>query len=330
MPKVSLIIPTLNRKTLLTECLRSIFDQAYRDFEVIIVDGGSTDGTNELARLFSIKFLRQEGRFQPSGENLGITCSNGEILAFVDDDVIAGKDWLGHIVQTFDDKRVGGVGGRVIQPDLVTNGRFKPNLTGYTSLRNRIFASLCENRLGETGQILRSGYVTPNLDRVTRTCIEVHTFQGCNMAFRREVFETVGLFDESYMPSPFRFETEFCLRALSRGFRLLYNPEAVVYHQSHKSHYSRPQGSTLGRSLFYNSINSFLFVVRGRRQIPRFSWPRFVLVQLLAGEECLRLALRRRTIAYLLGPWGTIVAFRRWISNYDAARRGHIPTLHAD
>lgn len=296
---------------------------------MIVVDGGSTDATSELKHRFPINFVRQKGTFQPSGLNYGISFAHGEILVFIDDDIIAEKHWLERIVETFGKSDIYGVGGSVIISGLGRMTTAEKKLSTYLRLRNRIFAAICENKLEETGLVLRSGYVTPNLDKLTGGCTEVNTFQGCNMAFRKEVFKKVGLFDESYIPSAFRIETEFCLRACSEGFRLIYNPEAIIYHQVHDAHGSWTQGPALGRILFLNSANHFLFVMRGRKRIPRFSWLRFILVQLLSTEECLRLAVRRRTIAYLLGPWGNLVALRSWILNSNNVRAGQIPCLGA-
>jgi len=329
LSKVSVIIPTLNRKGLLAQCLRSLLDQTYRDFEIIVVDGGSSDGTKEVAQLYPVKFVRQNGRFVPSGWNYGIMISKGEILVFVDDDVIATRNWLEYIVGSFKHRSVGGVGGRVIIPNAGESTRSVETPGSYLRLRNKVFSVICENKLGEIGLILRSGYVTPNLDRVTTSGLHVQSFQGCNMAFRRAVFEAVGLFDESYAPTSFRMETEFCLRAFAHGVKLIYNPQAVVYHQVHEAHTTVAQGRTLGRTLFYNAVNTFTFAIRGRKQIPRFSWIRFILIQLLSAEECLRLAVRRKTIAYLLGPLGTLDALRSWISNSNDVRRGRIPRLSA-
>lgn len=324
--KVSVIVATLNRKHMLAECLRSLVAQTYRDFEIVVVDGGSTDGTGDVVKRFPVRFLRQIGSV-PTGENYGITMSRGEILAFVDDDVIAAANWLERLVESFERTAIDGVGGRIIQPDLGEHTSSNTKLSAYLRLRNGVFSIACENRLDETGQALRSGYVTGNFDRKTKTGFDVHTFQGCNMAIRRTVFEAVGLFDENYTPTSFRFETDFCLRAFGAGFRLIYNADAVVYHRPHLAHTSRPQGANLGRYLFYNAVNSFMFVMKRRKQIPRFSWMRFALVQVLFAEECLRLAIRRKKLAYLRGPWGTLVALRNWIRNSNSVREGRISSL---
>jgi GT2 family glycosyltransferase len=326
-PYASVIIATLNRKRLLEQCLRSLLDQNYRNFEVIVVDGGSTDGTEELVKHFHSKFVRQSGKFQPSGENCGIKSARGEILAFLDDDVVVLGNWMESIVHGFHDASVDGVGGRIIQPDLGEAMLSDVGLNPYLKLRNRIFSVICENKLGETGLALRSGYVSGNFGRETPLCHDVHTFQGANMSFRRVLFEKIGLFDESYVPSPFRFETEFCLRALAHGFRLIYKPDAVVYHQAHDAHASRAEGHNFGRKLYYNSFNNTKFVMRARKQIPGFSWIRFILLQLFSAEECLRLAIRRRDLRYLLGPLGTLAAMRDWISNSNNIQVGKIPCV---
>lgn len=93
MNKVSIIIPTYNVVDYLGECLSSVFNQSYQNFEVIVVDGGSIDGTLNIVRNFQqkygskIKLLNQEKELGVAGaRNLGIEKSTGEIICFLDGD----------------------------------------------------------------------------------------------------------------------------------------------------------------------------------------------------------------------------------------------------
>jgi len=89
MPRVSVIIPAYNRKAMLCEAVDSVLAQNYRDFEVVVVDDGSTDGTaDEAAARYGarVRLLRQSNRGVASARNLGVACSYGEYIAFLDSD----------------------------------------------------------------------------------------------------------------------------------------------------------------------------------------------------------------------------------------------------
>ncbi len=88
MPLISVIVPTYNYAHFIGDCLESIFSQTYKDFEVIVVDDGSTDGTAEILQEYKekIRYIYQENRGLPSARNTGIQSSHGKFLAFLDSD----------------------------------------------------------------------------------------------------------------------------------------------------------------------------------------------------------------------------------------------------
>ena len=98
MPMVSVVIPTYNRADLLEEVLRSVLQQTYQDFEVIIVDDGSTDDTRERVAAFQsdprVRYIYQENRGLAGARNTGIRASQGDYIAFLDDDDIWLRDKL--------------------------------------------------------------------------------------------------------------------------------------------------------------------------------------------------------------------------------------------
>jgi glycosyltransferase involved in cell wall biosynthesis len=88
LPQISVIIPTYNRATLLQEAIDSVLAQTYQDFELLVVDDGSTDQTNELVTEYGerITYIFQENRGVSSARNLGIQSSTGQFIAFLDSD----------------------------------------------------------------------------------------------------------------------------------------------------------------------------------------------------------------------------------------------------
>ena len=220
-PRVSLVIPTYKRQADLRECLRSVFDLESLPYEVIVVDSNSRDGTEELKNSFPIKFIStEEKRGHPSAMNLGISLANGDIVAFLDDDVVVCKEWLDEIVEPYADGNVGGVGGRVIP-----YGRSK-------NFHVPIGRS-------DVGKVFPTGLVIGNFDIPLHRQIKVDSFIGCNMSFRRELLSKIGGFDENYAGYCYRDETDLCIRIRRLGHMLIYNPKAIVWHKYKGKHSSQ-------------------------------------------------------------------------------------------
>jgi glycosyltransferase involved in cell wall biosynthesis len=203
MPKVSVIIPTYNHACYLPEAIESVLDQTYRDFEVIVVDDGSSDNTQEVVTRFGVQviYIRQENRGLPAARNTGIRASAGEYVAFLDAD-----DWfLPHKLQ----KQAAYLDGHP-SIGLVASGWIETDVYGRTLrtvkpwLSNRPFL-LAECVLGVP--------------------LVVHC-----VLVRRAWLETVGLFDESI-----RWAEDFdlWLRLLADGCRFAWLPEVVCRRRFH-------------------------------------------------------------------------------------------------
>jgi len=123
-PRVSVVVPTCNRRPILERCVKSLAEQTYPNYEIIIVDDGSTDDTPEFLQQFAaghpeleFRHFRNEPNLgaNPS-RNLGIRESTGEFVAFADSDCIAHPDWLEQLLRGFTSDRVAAVVGRVDSP----------------------------------------------------------------------------------------------------------------------------------------------------------------------------------------------------------------------
>ncbi|MBI4722151.1 MAG: glycosyltransferase family 2 protein [Candidatus Stahlbacteria bacterium] len=94
-PKASVIIATYNRKELLRYCLERLLNQTTPDYEIIVVDDGSTDNTSELNEIKRVRYFRNANQMgQPFSRNKGIREANGEIIIFVDSDVMVGRKFI--------------------------------------------------------------------------------------------------------------------------------------------------------------------------------------------------------------------------------------------
>lgn len=211
--KPSIIIPSLGRTKELDECLQSISDQPYRPYEVVIV---KDEGPLAWCR------------------NKGARLASGNILIFIDDDVVVSKTWLQTISEVLGsrDDLAGLSGPSVITSDYRNNRDvFKDTL--IKRLHDKIF-------LGELmdlpGHITDSGAWTTGASR--EDCSyegSVEFLEACNMSFKREAFQQVGGFDESYKGIGDWSEPDLCFRLRQRGKRLWFTRNALLYHRPSKT-----------------------------------------------------------------------------------------------
>ena len=111
--KISVITPTYNEKETLEKCIESLGGQSYGDFEIIIIDDGSSDGTLEILKnlkrtLSNFKFSRQNHKGAGAARNYGASFAKGEILVFVDADMVFDKDFLKNLTSPIKDKKAKG------------------------------------------------------------------------------------------------------------------------------------------------------------------------------------------------------------------------------
>jgi len=210
---ISVIVCTLNRADQLQEMLRSFFVQTFSTstYELIIVDNASTDITPEVVKHFlsqNVRYFREQTRGLSHARNRALEVARGDILAFLDDDVLVSSDYLQEIAKTFESE-ADIVGGRAILKFLDTPPSW---LRGY--FRN----VLSEVDLGVSPIWLE------NPDRL----------YGVNLAFRRDTLEKYGPFPTHLGRSGLELlageETVVLARALASGTRVLYAPGVQVKH----------------------------------------------------------------------------------------------------
>jgi GT2 family glycosyltransferase len=211
VPRVSVIIPTWNGADLLAVALESLDRQVYRDFETIVVDNGSTDGT---ARLLATRHpdvrvvaLPVNRGFAPA-VNEGIRAAAGDILVLMNNDVRAEPGWLGALVAALDARPdVGSVASRMLDAK-------RPGII---------------DAAGDTMALMawNAGRGEPDDARfaVGREVLSACAGAG---AYRRALFDRVGLLDEAYFA--WFEDVDLGIRAQLAGFRCWYEPSAVVHH----------------------------------------------------------------------------------------------------
>ncbi len=193
-----MVIPVYNRKDFIRQCLESVLRQDFKgDYEVIVVDDGSTDGTREVLKEFDSQILvhsNQTNRGLTYSRNKGIDLSRGKWVAFTDSDCIVNEDWLKELIKPFTiSSQLAVVGGRIDDPVSKT----------YWELVNK------------------GANFIARKDRYVREIL------GCNMCFRRE-FLLKNKFDESLKYAG--DEVDLCLKARRQGYRIYYYNSAKVIH----------------------------------------------------------------------------------------------------
>src|SRR5262249_49773393 len=115
-PRVSVVLCSYNGKRYIGESLSALEYLDYPNYEVIVVDDGSTDTTAEIAARHPVRLIRTENRGLSAARNTGLNAATGDIIAYIDDDAFPDRDWLKRLALAFLDAEYVGVGGPNISP----------------------------------------------------------------------------------------------------------------------------------------------------------------------------------------------------------------------
>ncbi len=202
-PRISVVVCSYNGASTIRDTLEGLFHLEYPEYEVIVVDDGSTDETAEIVREYSFRLISTENRGLSNARNTGLQLAQGEIVAYIDDDAYPDPQWLTYLADTFLQTDHAGVGGPNIAPP------------GDGSI-----ADCVANAPGGPVHVLLS-------DR------EAEHIPGCNMAFRKSTLQSIGGFDPQYRSAG--DDVDVCWRLQQRGWTLGFHASAVVWHHRRNS-----------------------------------------------------------------------------------------------
>jgi len=213
-PTLSVVIPTFNRPDYLCSTVRQVLEQRFTDCEVCVIDQSpSRVAETQATRLAAefpdsrLRYYWLEARGAPNAKNEGIARARGEIILFIDDDVILlSPDFLAAHVDCYADFAVGGVGGRVVER------RIRPNARRTVS------------------RVTRGGRTVENL--LGQSSCTLESVKGANMSFRASVFDRVGGFDRRYTGTALLEEADLASRVTRAGWKLVFEPRAELLHLS--------------------------------------------------------------------------------------------------
>ncbi|NNM30171.1 MAG: glycosyltransferase, partial [Akkermansiaceae bacterium] len=204
VPRVSVVVCSYNGGRTLEGCLESLGRLTYPDYEVILVDDGSTDDTADIAARFpDVRYHHQENRGLSVARNVGAELATGEIVAYTDDDCVADEHWLDYLVAAMHDQEVEAIGGPNVTPD-------------------------------DDGWTARCVAASPgNPSHVMLDDQHAEHIPGCNMAFRRDILLGLGGFDPQFRVAG--DDVDVCWRLLDAGFTVGYAAGAMVWHHRRAS-----------------------------------------------------------------------------------------------
>lgn len=288
MKKISVYIPAYNSEEFLARAIEGLLSQTLRADEILVIDDGSRDSTAEIAAGYPDVILIRHPQNSGLGaaRNTGFRVARNELVASLDADCVPHPGWLAGLARHFDDAKLAGVGGRLIEG------------TQYTVADRWRRAHMSQ----EWG------------DRPSRN---PKFLFGCNNLFRKSAVTTAGGYDESMRTNG--EDTEISRRLRRNGWDLLYDPEAQVVHLRHDTSRSildtywrwwrfgvraYANGvrlrSVLGHALFVHFRSTFLDLLRSDLSARRFELLGLdfaILCYFPYRDFCLWLAERPRTAA---------------------------------
>ncbi|MBR9678276.1 MAG: glycosyltransferase [Nanoarchaeota archaeon] len=195
--KASVIIIARNEEEHIESCLESLKKQSFKDFETILIDDGSSDNTVKKAKKFKVKVLEGKGKGRAHARNLGVSKAKNPILAFLDADAVADKEWLKNLLKNFEKQEVKAVVGKVI----------------HTSKKKNLLTTLLK---------IDAEY------RKDFNKKQVEYFDTANCAIRKNVFKNPKVFEEKDLTRG--TDTYLVNKLEGLGIKITYEPKAVIKH----------------------------------------------------------------------------------------------------
>ncbi len=202
-PRISVIVCTYNGARTLRRCLNALAALDYPSYEVIVVNDGSTDDTQAIAQDYPVRLINQSNKGLSAARNVGLAASDGDIVAYIDDDAFPHCYWLRYLAAGFGRSAHVGIGG----PNLPPAG-------------DGLVAECVAMAPGNPLHVLLSDEIAEHIP-------------GCNMAYRKESLVAIGGFDTRFRAAG--DDVDLCWRLQDRGWTIGFCPAAVVWHHRRNS-----------------------------------------------------------------------------------------------
>lgn len=296
-PLISIIVCTLGDRPAFWDCLRSLLTQTCTHREVLVVLNGAP--REEFARvlaLYPVRVLHEPRLGVSAARNCAVAQADGEVLAFVDDDVLVRPDWLHEILKGFENPSICCVTGLVV-----------PEEPGPHSQER-------SNRYYESRWALSAWTLSPSDPDWLRRAISEPAGFGCNMAFRKSFLENHAFFPEDLGAGSLiggGDEYYMFLQTLKRGFRICHNPHAIVTHvyessgrqQKRRSEQLYAGSVAFALKLFFEEKGLRLKIIKWIFFAVRRRFQRVISTHRVSSEPQEPLTTPEKLRAYMRGPW---------------------------
>jgi len=246
MVTLSIVLPTYNRGNCIKRFLKSLRSQSYDDWELIIVNDASKDGTPKIISKFASYDKRihpyslKKHRGLPAARNIGVQLSKGNLIFFGEDDIIfKNKDALISLMNTYfelkESYRVGAVGPRLLG-------------SGYKWL----------NDVVKIGSISR--WIYHNFEYDPGRIVEVPVLHSCSLISKKAFYEVGGFEERLYTGTYVYEEVDFYYRLRMNGYKLFFQPKSVIQHDHVRT--GGCEKNNLIRTYYNEFRNSILFLSR--------------------------------------------------------------------
>jgi GT2 family glycosyltransferase len=206
----SICIVTYERRDFLRRCLEAVKAQVTSDTEIVVVDASATDAAAMVREILpSTKYVHapQLAGWMTRSRNEALRHVDGDIVSFIDDDVVVSATWQSALLAAFKDPTVTAVAGRT--------RNLQPGEDSYDQ---------------PIGRLLADGSLTEGFASLADAVIDVDHGIGANMSFRRSMLALLGGFRDDYPGTAMREDTDMFLRVKRAGGRAVFVPDAVVDH----------------------------------------------------------------------------------------------------
>lgn len=229
VPLLSVVIPTYNRVGQLKDCLDFLFNQTYKKFAIIVVDDGSTDGTEDLVRDLqkgykNLKYLKQKNKGPAAARNLGLKHAKGRILVFLDDDCEVDNDWLDNWVKLHGNNNTFVIGGEIVNEGNIFVKTVQISQMFWFNTIHTISVKTLKDFLNLIKKFEDSGHRR-----------FVNFLPSNNFSFKRKALKDVK-FDESFYITG--EDLDLCQTLKNKGYKLWYEPSIKVKHNPRLNFFS--------------------------------------------------------------------------------------------
>lgn len=222
-PRITIAICTYNGARTIKQTLDVLNQYQYPDFEVLVVNDGSTDDTATLVSQYPCSMVSTENHGLSSARNTAWQHARGDIVAYLDDDAFPDEEWLYRLAMEFADDEVGAVGGPNLLPDNSNDTAF-----------------CVSHSPGGPNHVLETDVVAEHVP-------------GCNMAIRKSILHQLGGFDAQFRAAG--DDVDMCWRIRDAGWTIRFCPTAVVFHHRRNTvagYWKQQRGYGLAEAMLAN------------------------------------------------------------------------------